>query len=65
MIHVSVKVRDFKCREPPDAKRNEYIDIVQSEAFNELSFSDLSSKNVDPFALPAVYGDARILAGGC
>jgi hypothetical protein len=40
------------------------IDIVQIEASNESSFIDLSPKNVDPSALPAVYGDARILAGG-
>ena len=36
------------------AKEMFLIDIVQTEASNGSSFSDLSPKNVDPSALPAV-----------
>ena len=41
------------------------VDTQCSEASSWTVVITTFPKNVDPSALPAVYGDARILAGDC
>jgi len=41
------------------------IDIQSGEASYKVVVQRPFLENVDPSALPAIYGDARILAGDC
>jgi hypothetical protein len=67
MIYIYGRVRDIRNGSVMFLRRLKVtiflIDIVQSGAFNKPIVQRPFIKNVDPFALLAVYSDARILAG--
>jgi hypothetical protein len=61
----SLRLYEWFGGDPPEAKANGYFTLTSCKVtrlINRRSAAFL--ENVDPSALPAVYGDARILAGG-